>query len=105
MEKFGKDLEINKNSVKLCQLSNFTWFKLSQTLRGVFVKIMPSHTTKSVLIYSLLIYKYFLKERVNLLGKKSISETVSDETLEVLGPALAMFENKLGRGRGLSHLI
>ena len=66
---------------------------------------MSSHSTKSVLIYSLVIDKYFLKERVNLLGKKSISPTVSGETLEVLGPALTMFETKVGRGRGLSYLI
>ena len=51
---------------------------------------MCSHTTKSC---SLLIYKYFLKEKVNLLRKKSISSMISDETLEVLGPAPAMFES------------
>ena len=79
--------------MKLCQLSNFRWFKLSKTLRGVFVKIMCSHATKSIFIYSLLINKYILKEKVNLLGKKSISSMVSDETLEVLGPAPAMFES------------
>ena len=66
---------------------------------------MSSHSTKSVLIYSLVIDKYFLKERVNLLGKKSISSTVSGETLEGLGPAPTMFETKVGRGRGLSYLI
>ena len=74
----------------------------------VFVKIMCSHSIKSVLIYSLVIYEYFLKERINLLGKKSISDIVSDETVEVLGVTAAMFEKKVGRGRGLnrkSHLI
>ena len=74
----------------------------------VFVKIMCSHSIKSVLIYSLVIYEYFLKERINLLGKKSISGIVSDETVEVLGVAPAMFEKEVGRGRGLnrkSHLI
>ena len=74
----------------------------------VFVKIMCSHSIKSVLIYSLVIYEYFLNERINLLGKKSISDIVSDETVEVLGVAAAMFEKKVGRGRGLnrkSHLI
>ena len=70
-------------------------------MRGVFVKIMCSHTTKSVLIHSLLIYKYLLKERVNLLGKKTILSMVSDETLEVLVPAPAMFESQLGKGGGL----
>ena len=54
---------------------------------------MCSHTIKSVLIYSLPIYKYFLKEKVNLLGKKSILSIVSEETLEVLGSAAAMFES------------
>ena len=74
----------------------------------VFVKIMCSHSIKSVLIYSLVIYEYFLKEKINLLGKKSISDIVSDETVEVLGVAPAMFEKEVGRGRGLnrkSHLI
>ena len=74
----------------------------------VFVKIMCSHSIKSVLIYSLIIYEYFLKEKINLLGKKSISDIVSDETVEVLGVAPAMFEKEVGRGRGLnrkSHLI
>ena len=74
----------------------------------VFVKIMCSHNSKSVLIYSLVIYEYFLKERINLLGKKSISDIVSDETVEVLSVAAAMFKKKVGRGRGLnrkSHLI
>ena len=74
----------------------------------VFVKIMCSHSIKSVLIYSLVIYEYFLKERINLLGKKSISDIVSDETVEVLGVAAAMFEKQVGRGRGFnrkSHLI
>ena len=56
----------------------------------------------------MVIYEYFLKGRINLLGKKSISDIVSDETVEVLGVAPAMFEKKVGRGRGLnrkSHLI
>ena len=30
---------------------------------------------------------------------------VSVETPDILGPAPAMFETKVGRGRGLSHLI
>ena len=69
---------------------------------------MCSHSIKSVLIYSLVIYEYFLKERINLLGKKSISDIVSDETVEVLGVAPAMFEKKSGKREGLnrkSHLI
>ena len=37
-------------------------------------------------------YEDFLKERINLLGKKSISDIVSDETVEVPGVAPAMFE-------------
>ena len=69
----------------------------------VFTNIMCSHSIKSVLIYSLVIYEYFLKERINLLGKKSISDIVSDEAVEVLGVAPAMFEKKVGRGRGLNR--
>ena len=64
----------------------------------VFVNIMCSHSIKSVLIYSLVIYEYFLKERINLLGKKSISDIVSDETVEVLGVAPAIFEKKVKEG-------
>ena len=51
-----------------------------------------THSIKSVLIYSLLIYEDILKERINLLGKKYISDIVSDETVEVPGVAPAMFE-------------
>ena len=64
---------------------------------------MCSHSIKSVLIYSLVIYEYFLKEKINLLGKKSISDIVSDDTVEVLGVAPAMFEKEMGRGRGLNR--
>ena len=51
----------------------------------------------------MIIYEYFLKERINLLGKKSISDIVSDETVEVRGVPPAMFEKEVGRGRGLNR--
>ena len=66
---------------------------------------MCSHSIKSVLIYSLVIYEYFLKERINLLGKKSISDIVSDETVEVLGVAPAMFEKKWEEGGALIEKV
>ena len=59
---------------------------------------MCSHSIKSVLIYSLVTYEYFLKERINLLGKKSISDIVSDETVEVLGVLQPCLKKKWEEG-------